>query len=200
MSAQNPKEEKSLTESKPSIVTTIEKHRIVAHSYTDPALIDQAWALGEQVKKLSKDWDKLKSKLRDNACDVLTSIAKTNLFSKLVLFHGSKGNYIEVLTSTKKKEVAQDLVDECTFYRVDVLTEEREVTLTGPLAKWAVENLPQYASIKSLEDHMIVKRKWILAENFIDKYEAASTEIKPLFDRLKDAGFQAPSVECKVEK
>lgn len=194
----NPKED-SKPEAKPTIVTTIEKHRIVAHSYADPEMVDKAWALGEQAKKLAKDWDKLKNDLREKAAGVLASIAKTNLFSKLVLFHGSKENYIEVLTSTKKKEISQDLVDEATFHGVDVIAEEREVVLTGPLAKWAIENLPKYSTAKALEDHFVVKRKLVLGDKFIEAYEAA-TELKPFFDRLKDAGFNSPSVECKVSK
>lgn len=195
----NPKEEASALESKPTIVTAIESNRIVAHSYLDTAWVDTAYELGEKAKKLAKEWEALKVELRNKAKAVLSSIAKTNLFSKVVLFHGSNAHYIEVLASTKKKEVTKDLVDECAFHSVNVLTEEKEVTLTGPLAQWAVANLRQYASVKTLEDHMHIKRRWVLGDNFVEEYEA-STDMLPLFERLKDAGYNAPSVECKEKK
>lgn len=194
----NPQEQHVL-EANPTIVTTIEKHRVVAHSYGQQSEVDALWELGEQVKKLSKDWDKTKESLREKAKVVLASIAKTNLFSKLVLLHGSKGNYIEIQASTKKKAVNQDLVDECAFHSVNVLVEEKEVVLSGPLAQWAIENLSKYTKSQTLEDHCVVKSRYVLADNFVEAYET-STEMKPLFERLKDAGFNAPSVECKVAK
>ena len=188
------------TANTPNIVTTVEKNRVVAHVYGYEKEVEEHFHTGKLAKLYSKTWDSLKPDIRAKAQEALSTLAKVNAKAKAVLLHSSNGEYIEICPSNKRKEVLKELVDEAKYRGINVIEEQVEVTLTGPLAKWAVSNLHMMTDAKTLEDHSSVKIKHVLVENFIDLFNTVlgtDASIVELFKKLLNAGYNLPAVEVK---
>ena len=183
------------TNSETSIITTVEKNRVVAHVYDFKAEIDTAVHEATVVRQVTKTWEALKPDLRSKASKALDVLSKTHTKAKAVLLHGSNDAYIEICPSNKHKEVLKELVDEAKYYGITAVEEQTEVTLSGPLAIWALTNLPTMCNQNSLEDNMKVKHKHVLVDNFDELYVQNFNNV--LFKKLKEAGYNLPAVELK---
>ncbi len=201
-----PSEQAAATEqhTEEKVVTTFEKGRLVAHIYGHEQLVDSISAVATEAKQKAKQWDEYKPTLRSMAQRIVASIENKAIAVRAVLFQGTEQNVVEVCPSDKRKVLSQDLINEIKFRNAEhVLQETVEVVLTGPLALWAISNLPILTKPDVLEENMTVNNKIVLTEAFKELYKKvmqdseASGDYKAFHQRLFEGGYNLPAVEAK---
>jgi hypothetical protein len=188
-----------------AITTSLEGNRIIAHALNHKPLVDEAVALGLACRIAQQAWEAFKPKLRHVAKACLDIVTATSVSPSALYLHGSSEDYIEIVPSKIRKALEPTLLDEAKFVCINELVDETEVTLTGPLAKWALENLPKMANPNILKDNFKVKTRWLVVDNFKERVKSlrktvVDPKILSVLDRLADAGYNSAAVEVKTSK
>jgi hypothetical protein len=186
------------------IVTTLKNGKLVAHIFGHEQLVDSISAVAAEAKTAAKTWEEQKPTIRSMARRIIDSIENKAIAVRAVLFQGTAQNVVEVCPSDKKKVLSQDLVNEAKFRNAEhVLQQTVDVVLTGPLALWAISNLPILTKSNVLEEHMTINNKIVLTDTFKELYKKVmqdpetSTDYKAFYQRLFEGGYNLPAVEAK---
>lgn len=188
------------------VTTALEKNRVVANVSGLENQVDEAFIQGVTAREAANKWDGFKPRLRTIAKKVLAQLKQEGTLVRAVMLQGTGDRVVEVCPSDKRKDLIAELVNEAKFRGLEeIITEDTEVVLTGPLAQWAIKTLPLVADKTLLSGNFFVKHRNLLSDGFETltkkiKNGIMSPEVTDLLERLSDGGYNSPAVEAKTKK
>jgi hypothetical protein len=160
--------------------------------------IDACAEVAGRTKKATTIWDDTKRQIRKLGAEARMLIEADAGEVGNIHILGSEGNYMEIVASSRRKDLKKGDVDLLDPGLSKVLVVERtEVTLRGAAALWAVTAL-QSTNFDSKE--VTIKKKTQLVPGFEERRRQARAAKEPIIETLEkigDAGIFSPAVEAK---
>jgi len=158
-------------------------------------LVDQALS----CKEATKLWDGNKGMVRSIGREAVALMETTGVSVDAAILLSGHDRGLEVTMLSRRKNLHPDVVSlMTTLGRSDLFEESVEVTLSGPLAAWALTVLGNRAG----DPNVSVKKETVLVKNFeVRRREGRNNPAEiQLWDDLTAAGLVAPAVEAKLIK
>lgn len=184
----------------------VANNKLVADVKGHETTVDEASVIADEAAKTSKKWDGKKPDLRATARHVIDKIAQFNTQINTVNLMGTENRLVEVATSTRRKDVPPNMIEQAQALQeglgTELVIEEVELVIKGALAKWVLKNMGDQTG----NPDFTMKKRHLLVPKFEDVQRniMKSTDVDPswrqICDVLGEVGIFAPSVECKTLK